>query len=65
LTITLSEATVLFMRESERAKHFVAKLTKKHGKGKAISILAHKLGRAIYTILRRKDSFDEKYFFAN
>jgi transposase len=60
-----SEATVLFMRESERAKHFVAKLTKKHGKGKAISILAHKLGRAIYTILRRKDSFDEKYFFAN
>ena len=60
-----SEATVLFMRESEPAKRFVAKLSKKHGKGKAMSMLAHKLGRAIYTMLRRKDSFDEKYFFAN
>ena len=53
------------MRESEPAKRFVAKLSKKHGKGKAMSMLAHKLGRAIYTMLRRKDSFDEKYFFAN
>jgi transposase len=60
-----SEATVLFMRESDRAKRFVAKYEKQHGKGKAISILTHKLGRAVYTVLKRKDAFDEKYFFHN
>lgn len=58
-----SEATLLFMRESQWAKDYVAKMTKKHGKGKAISILAHKLGRAVYYVWRRQDSFDEKYFF--
>lgn len=60
-----SEATILFMRESDRAKKFVAKYEKKHGKGKAISILTHKLGRAVYTLWKRNDAFDEKYFFAN
>lgn len=58
-----SEAMCLFMRESERAKAYVAKLEKKHGKGKAMSILTHKLGRAVYFVLKRKDAFDEKYFF--
>lgn len=58
-----SEATALFMRESDRAKAFVAKHEKKHGKGKAMSILAHKLGRAIYFMWKRNDAFDEKYFF--
>lgn len=58
-----SEATVLFMRESQRAKDFVAKKAQKHGKGKAMSILAHKLGRAVYYVLKRQDSFDEAYFF--
>jgi transposase len=58
-----SEAMCLFMRESDRAKAYVAKLEKKHGKGKAMSILTHKLGRAVYFILKRKDAFDEKYFF--
>ena len=58
-----SEATSLFMRESDRAKAYVEKMTKKHGKGKAMSILAHKLGRAVYYIWKRKDAFDEKYFF--
>lgn len=58
-----SEATALFMRESDRAKAFVAKHEKKHGKGKAMSILAHKLGRAVYFMWKRQDAFDEKYFF--
>ena len=60
-----SEATALFMRESERAKHYVAKMARKHGKGKAMSILGHKLGRAVYAILRKQDSFDENYFFSH
>lgn len=58
-----SEATALFMRESAQAKAFVAKHEKKHGKGKAMSILAHRLGRAVYFVIKRKDAFDVKYFF--
>jgi transposase len=58
-----SEATALFMRESQKAKDYVAKLEKKHGKGKAMSILAHKLGRAVYFVIKRKDAFDVNYFF--
>lgn len=59
-----SEATALFMRESALAKAFVAKHEKKHGKGKAMSILAHRLGRAVYFVIKRKDAFDVKYFFS-
>ena len=58
-----SEATCMLMRESQRAKDYVAKLEKKHGKSKAMSILAHKLGRAVYFVLKRKDAFDLNYFF--
>ena len=58
-----SEAMCLFMRESDRAKAYVAKMEKKHGKGKAMSILTHKLGRAIYFVMKRQDAFDEQYFF--
>ena len=58
-----SEAAILFMRDSDRAKAYVAKLAKRVGKGKAISILAHKLGRAVYFVMKRKDAFDEQYFF--
>jgi hypothetical protein len=53
------------MRESERGKRYVAKMARKHSKGKAMSILGHKLGRAVYTILKKKDSFDENYFFSH
>jgi hypothetical protein len=43
-----SEATILFLRESDKAKRFVEKYTPIHGKGKAIAILTHKLGREVY-----------------
>lgn len=58
-----SEAAIVFMRQSDTAKKYVEKQAKKHGKAKAISILAHKLGRAVYHIWRRQDAFDEKYFW--
>jgi hypothetical protein len=61
----MSEATVLFMRESDKAKRFVEKYARIHGKGKAMAILTHKLGRAVYYVWKRKDAFDERYFFAN
>ena len=43
-----SEAMCLFLRESDRAKAIVAKYEKKHDKGKPMSTLTHKLGRAVY-----------------
>ena len=42
-----SEATTVLMRESKTAKRFVERKTKKYGKGKAISVLAAKLGRGV------------------
>jgi hypothetical protein len=59
-----SEAVVLYMRESERARKYVARMEAKHGKGKAISILSAKLGRAVYFMMRRQEVFDEERLFA-
>jgi hypothetical protein len=36
----------------------LARLENKHDKGKALSLLAHKLGRAIYHLLKRQTAFD-------
>jgi transposase len=60
-----SEAVVLFMRECDQAKRFVDRKTKKHHKAKAMSVLAAKLGRAVYWMLRRKTAFDVERFFAS
>ena len=35
------------------------------GKAKALSILAHKIGRAVYYMLRRQKAFDMKKFFSS
>lgn len=58
-----SEAAILFLRESERAKRSVTRLEAKHGKGKALSILSAKLGRAVYFMMRRQEAFDEDRLF--
>jgi transposase len=59
-----SEAAVLFVRHSPEGKRLLAKLEKRFGKGKALSILAHKLGRAVYFMLRRGKAFDRQRFTA-
>ena len=53
-----SEAASLFLRKNEKGQKYVARLTGKHGKGKAMSILAHKLGRAVYFMWKRNEAFD-------
>jgi transposase len=60
-----SEAVILLMRESEAARRFVERKAKRYGKGKAISILAAKLGRAVYFMLRDHEPFNPKRFFAS
>jgi len=57
-----SEAAVLFVRHCPEGKKLLARLEKKHGKGKALSILAHKLGRAAYYVLLREKAFDVERF---
>jgi transposase len=57
-----SEAAVLFLRHNPAGQKFLAKLERKHGKGKALTILAHKLGRAVYYMLKRQTVFDMETF---
>ena len=58
-----SEAAVLFLRDHPAAQKYLARLQKKHDKGKALTILAQKLARAVYYMLNRKVAFDTKTFF--
>jgi len=59
-----SEAAVLFLKGNKKRQKFLAKLEKKHGKGKALSILAAKIGRAVYFMLLRNHPFDERRFLS-
>ena len=53
-----SEAAVLFLRANPAGQKYLARIVKKHGKGKALTILAHKLARAVYYMWRRDTVFD-------
>ena len=57
-----SEAAVLFLRDNPAGQKFLARLEKKHDTGKALTILAHKLARAVYYMLKRKVAFDMQRF---
>jgi transposase len=57
-----SEAAALFLRNNEPGQKYLARLEKKHDKGKALSILAHKLARAVYYMLKRQTAFDMDIF---
>lgn len=59
------EAACLFLRESDQAKAWHQKLVSKYGKAKALSIIAQRLGRTAYTILKRRAPFDREKFFAS
>jgi transposase len=58
-----SEAACLVVRCSEQAKRFLARKEKKHGKPKALGILAARLGRTVYHMLRRGEAFDAQRFW--
>ena len=52
----------MFLRRNPQARNYKAKLVKKHGKAKALTILAHKLARATYYLLKRKEVFNMEKF---
>ena len=57
-----AEAATLFLRHNQLGKEHFAKLEHKHGKAKALTVLAHKLGRAVYYMLTREQAFDLNRF---
>ena len=52
-----AQAAVLLIRQSQPGKEDFAKLEHKHGKATALTVLAHKLGRAVYYMLMRAQAF--------
>jgi len=57
-----AEAAVLFLRQNQPGKEYFTKLEHKHGKAKALTVLAHKLARAVYFMLSREQAFDLNRF---
>src|SRR5262249_50260651 len=60
-----SGAACRFLRESDRAKQWLARREKKHGKARALGALAARLGRAVYHLLHKQQAFDIQRFFAS
>ena len=58
-----SEAAVLFLRANPAGQKYLTRLEKKHSKGQALTVLAHKLARAVYDMLQRHMAFDLPTFF--
>src|SRR5262252_469236 len=52
-----SEAAVLCLRTNPAGQKYLARLEKKHGKGQALTVLAHKLARAVYYMVKRGTAF--------
>jgi transposase len=57
------EAACLFLRGSEQAKKWKQRQQAQRGEGKALAILAARLGRAVYHMLRKREAFDEQRFW--
>lgn len=53
-----SEAAVCFLHNNPRGRQYQKRLQRRYGKGKALSVLAAKLGRATYFMLKQKRAFD-------
>ena len=59
-----SEAAVLYLRDNPKGQKYIAKLEKRMSKGKALSALAHKIGRAAFFMLKQKTVFNDKKFLS-
>jgi transposase len=57
-----SEAATLCLRGNAPGQKYLARLENKHDQGKALSILAHKLARAVSFMLKRKTTFALEQF---
>jgi transposase len=60
LTWACAEAAVLFLRDNPAGQKYLTRLENKHGQGKALTLLAQKLGRAVYYLFKRQKAFDRE-----
>jgi hypothetical protein len=58
-------SAVCFLRANKPAQALCARLAARHGKGKSLAIIAAKLARAVYFMLKRGEPFDAERFFAH
>jgi transposase len=58
-----SEASVCFLRGNEQGKKLCQRLTSRYGKAKALSLIAQKLGRTAYYMLKRHEPFLPERFY--
>lgn len=58
-----SEAAVLFLRNNEPGKKLQQRLVSRYGKAKALSLIAQKIGRTVFYMLKRKEPFPPESFF--
>jgi hypothetical protein len=63
LTWAFSEAAVLFLRDHPPAQKYLARWEKEYDKGKALTVLAHQLARAVDDMLQRHVAFERDQFF--
>ena len=57
-----SEAAVRFLRANPAGQKALTRLEKKHGQGKALTVLAQTLARAVYYMLTRNRAFEMQQF---
>jgi len=57
-TWAFSEAAVLFLRATPAGQKSLTHLEKTHRQGKAWTVLAHTVARAVYDMLQRHTAFD-------
>jgi transposase len=60
-----SESVLWMLRNSEQAKAFLKRKEKKYGKSRAMTMLARKIARAVYYMLKQKEPFNAVKFFAS
>ena len=56
------EAVVLMLKGNKPVQGLKQRLASKHGKGKALAIMSHRLGRAVYYMLKNQAPFDQERF---
>lgn len=58
-----SEAAVFFLKNNEQGQAWHQKLVARYGKAKALSLIAQKIGRTVYFILKHKEPYNAVKFF--
>ncbi|MBQ4236418.1 MAG: IS110 family transposase [Treponema sp.] len=58
-----SEGAVLFLRNNELGQKWHDRLVQRYGKARAMSMIAQKLARTVYFMLKRKVPFNAKQFY--